>query len=79
MNESVSPSVCCVITMLHQTNKRHVNNTKLKLVFFQEKGNCPLHIAAQANQASQVELLVVYGADPGALDLGGKTPIDYAR
>ncbi|XP_071094149.1 ARF GTPase-activating protein GIT2-like isoform X2 [Haliotis cracherodii] len=47
--------------------------------FHMEKGNCPLHIAAQANQASQVELLVVYGADPGALDLGGKTPIDYAR
>ncbi|XP_046562539.1 ARF GTPase-activating protein GIT2-like [Haliotis rubra] len=47
--------------------------------FHLEKGNCPLHIAAQANQASQVELLVVYGADPGALDLGGKTPIDYAR
>ncbi|XP_041349002.1 ARF GTPase-activating protein GIT2-like [Gigantopelta aegis] len=47
--------------------------------FHMEKGNCPLHIAAQAGQSSQMELLVVYGADPGALDLGGKTPVDYAR
>jgi G protein-coupled receptor kinase interacting protein 2 len=28
---------------------------------------------------SQAELLVVYGADPGAEDSQGKTPIDYAR
>lgn len=28
---------------------------------------------------SQAELLAVYGADPGALDTGGKTPVDYAR
>lgn len=45
----------------------------------QEKGNTPLHIAAKAGQMLQAELLAVYGADPGALDSGGKTPIDYAR
>lgn len=28
---------------------------------------------------SQAELLTVYGADPGAPDTNGKTPIDYAR
>lgn len=28
---------------------------------------------------SQAELLTVYGADPGAPDSNGKTPIDYAR
>jgi hypothetical protein len=28
---------------------------------------------------SQAELLVVYGADPGAEDSQGKTPVDYAR
>lgn len=45
----------------------------------QEKGNTPLHIAAKAGQVFQAELLAVYGADPGALDSSGKTPIDYAR
>lgn len=45
----------------------------------QEKGNTPLHVAARAGQVSQAELLTVYGADPGAPDSNGKTPIDYAR
>lgn len=45
----------------------------------QEKGNTPLHIAAKVGQMLQAELLAVYGADPGALDSSGKTPIDYAR
>lgn len=44
-----------------------------------EKGNTPLHVAAKAGQVSQAELLTVYGADPGAPDSSGKTPIDYAR
>uniref|UniRef100_A0AAX7V307 Arf-GAP domain-containing protein n=1 Tax=Astatotilapia calliptera TaxID=8154 RepID=A0AAX7V307_ASTCA len=47
--------------------------------FHPEKGNTPLHIAAKAGQILQAELLAVYGADPGALDSSGKTPIDYAR
>ncbi|XP_033845389.1 ARF GTPase-activating protein GIT2b isoform X2 [Periophthalmus magnuspinnatus] len=47
--------------------------------FHPEKGNTPLHIAAKAGQVLQAELLSVYGADPGALDSCGKTPIDYAR
>uniref|UniRef100_A0A673CSX5 Arf-GAP domain-containing protein n=1 Tax=Sphaeramia orbicularis TaxID=375764 RepID=A0A673CSX5_9TELE len=47
--------------------------------FHPEKGNTPLHVAAKAGQVSQAELLTVYGADPGALDSNGKTPIDYAR
>ena len=37
------------------------------------------HVAAGAGQASQVELLLVYGADPGAMDTSGKTPMDYAK
>lgn len=45
----------------------------------QEKGTSPLHVAAGAGQASQVELLLVYGADPGAMDSFGKTPIDHAK
>uniref|UniRef100_A0A8C6LMZ4 G protein-coupled receptor kinase interacting ArfGAP 2b n=1 Tax=Nothobranchius furzeri TaxID=105023 RepID=A0A8C6LMZ4_NOTFU len=47
--------------------------------FHPEKGNTPLHIAAKAGQILQAELLAVYGADPGALDSSGKTPIDVAR
>ncbi|RVE68160.1 hypothetical protein OJAV_G00089680 [Oryzias javanicus] len=47
--------------------------------FHPEKGNSPLHVAAKAGQVCQVELLTVYGADPGALDSNSKTPIDYAR
>ncbi|KAM6930415.1 ARF GTPase-activating protein GIT2a isoform 4-T4 [Xenentodon cancila] len=47
--------------------------------FHPEKGNTPLHIASKAGQASQVELLTVYGADPGAPDSNGKTPVDYAK
>ncbi|XP_036455129.1 LOW QUALITY PROTEIN: ARF GTPase-activating protein GIT2a [Colossoma macropomum] len=47
--------------------------------FHPEKGTTPLHVAAKAGQVSQVELLSVYGADPGAPDANGKTPIEYAR
>ncbi|XP_061672337.1 ARF GTPase-activating protein GIT2a isoform X3 [Syngnathoides biaculeatus] len=47
--------------------------------FHPEKGNTPLHVAAKAGQVSQAELLTVYGADPGAPDSNGKTPMDYAR
>ncbi|KAM8865700.1 ARF GTPase-activating protein GIT2a isoform 8-T8 [Synchiropus picturatus] len=47
--------------------------------FHPEKGNTPLHVSAKTGQVSQAELLTVYGADPGAPDTNGKTPIDYAR
>ncbi|XP_013130803.1 ARF GTPase-activating protein GIT2a isoform X6 [Oreochromis niloticus] len=47
--------------------------------FHPEKGSTPLHVAAKVGQVSQVELLTVYGADPGAPDSSGKTPIDCAR
>ncbi|XP_037831716.1 ARF GTPase-activating protein GIT2a isoform X7 [Kryptolebias marmoratus] len=47
--------------------------------FHPEKGNTPLHVAAREGQISQVELLSVYGADPGALDSNGKTPFDHAQ
>uniref|UniRef100_A0A673ZMP2 GIT ArfGAP 1 n=1 Tax=Salmo trutta TaxID=8032 RepID=A0A673ZMP2_SALTR len=47
--------------------------------FHPEKGTTPLHVASKAGQVLQAELLVVYGADPGALDINGRTPMDYAR
>uniref|UniRef100_A0A672P954 ARF GTPase-activating protein GIT2-like n=1 Tax=Sinocyclocheilus grahami TaxID=75366 RepID=A0A672P954_SINGR len=47
--------------------------------FHPEKGNTPLHVAAKAGQPLQAELLTVYGADPGAPDSSGNTPIDFAR
>ncbi|XP_077150415.1 ARF GTPase-activating protein GIT1 isoform X5 [Ranitomeya variabilis] len=47
--------------------------------FHPEKGSTPLHVAAKAGQVLQAELLVVYGADPGAPDVNGRTPIDYGR
>ncbi|XP_062822636.1 ARF GTPase-activating protein GIT2 isoform X2 [Anolis carolinensis] len=47
--------------------------------FHPEKGSTPLHVASRTGQFLQAELLAVYGADPGALDSTGKTPIDYAK
>ncbi|KAH9402828.1 glycerophosphoinositol permease [Tyrophagus putrescentiae] len=44
-----------------------------------EKFNSPLHMAAKSGQSSQIELLLVYGANLAALDARGKTAIDYAR
>lgn len=44
----------------------------------QERSNTPLHVAANAGQALQVELLIVHGADPTKPDMNGKTPVDYA-
>jgi len=43
-----------------------------------EKDSSPLQVAAKAGQAGQVELLLVYGADPGAADRLGRTASDYA-
>ncbi|PSN45039.1 ARF GTPase-activating protein GIT2 [Blattella germanica] len=72
---------------LHSSVRTSNLETSLRLLsqgadpnyFHEEKGTTPLHVAAKAGQVSQAELLVVYGADPGAEDAQGKTPIDYAR
>uniref|UniRef100_S4RKX7 GIT ArfGAP 2 n=1 Tax=Petromyzon marinus TaxID=7757 RepID=S4RKX7_PETMA len=47
--------------------------------FHTDKGSTPLHVAAKAGQTLQAELLVGYGADPGALDMNGKTPVDPSK
>lgn len=46
--------------------------------FHPDRSNTPLHVAANAGQALQVELLIVHGADPTKPDINGKTPVDYA-
>lgn len=45
----------------------------------QEKGSTPLHSAAKAGQASQLELLIVYGADLTAKDSKGNTAYEIAK
>ena len=52
--------------------------TAICVFIFQDLGNSPLHAAAKAGQATQVELLIVNGADPSALDSNGKTAAEIA-
>jgi len=47
--------------------------------FHPEKNSTPLAVAGKAGQVCQVELLLVYGADPAAVDLTGKTASEHAR
>jgi len=47
--------------------------------FHPEKNSTPLAVAGKAGQAFQVELLLVYGADPAAVDLNGKTAGEHSR
>jgi len=46
--------------------------------FHPDKGNTPLHVAAQTGQATQCELLINYGADPSALDINEKVAATIA-
>ncbi|XP_014095719.1 ARF GTPase-activating protein Git [Bactrocera oleae] len=47
--------------------------------FHDEKRSTPLHVAAKFGQASQIELLIVYGADINAIDGNGLTPLEVAK
>lgn len=47
--------------------------------FNDEKGSTPLHVAAKSGQASQIELLIVYGGNLQAKDVNGNTPYDIAK
>lgn len=47
--------------------------------FHEEKLSTPLHVAAKFGQMSQVELLLVYGADINAIDGNNLTPIELAK
>ncbi|XP_063238160.1 ARF GTPase-activating protein GIT1 isoform X2 [Bacillus rossius redtenbacheri] len=72
---------------LHSSVRTSNLETSLRLLiqgadpnyFHDEKGTAPLHVAARAGQPLQVELLVVYGADPGVLSAQGATPAEVAR
>ncbi|CAL1537699.1 unnamed protein product [Lymnaea stagnalis] len=85
--DSDASSLDDVSRELHSSVRTNNVETCLRLLskgadpnyFYREKGNSPIHVAAQAGQASQVELLCVYGADPGAKDANGRTPYDYAK
>lgn len=80
-------SVDDISQQLHSSVRTNNLETVLRLIskgadpnyLHPEKGNCPLHVAAGSGQLLQIELLVIYGADPGALDVNGKTPIDHAK
>ncbi|KAG0710702.1 ARF GTPase-activating protein GIT2 [Chionoecetes opilio] len=74
-----------VSRQLHSSVRTSNLETSLRLLsqgadpnyYHKEKSCCPLHVAARAGQASQVELLIVYGADPGAMDPQGYTAGHY--
>ena len=65
--------------LLGDNGYRQLKNLSNFSIYFQDKGTCALHMASSAGQAMQVELLLVYGADPGAYDANGKTPTDHAK
>jgi len=47
--------------------------------FHPEKNSTPLQVAGRAGQAGQVELLLVYGADPGSVDKSGNDAAELAE
>ncbi|XP_017959296.1 ARF GTPase-activating protein GIT2 [Drosophila navojoa] len=47
--------------------------------YHEEKCSTPLHMAAKFGQASQIEMLLIYGADVNALDGNGMTPLELAK
>ncbi|XP_034950265.1 ARF GTPase-activating protein GIT1 [Chelonus insularis] len=47
--------------------------------FYKEKGTTPLHVAARAGQALQLELLIANGGNPNLIDANGHIPAEIAR
>lgn len=72
---------------LHASVRSSNLETSLRLIvqgadpnyFHEEKRSTPLHVAAKFGQASQVELLLVYGANTNAVDGSGLTPVEVAK
>lgn len=86
-----SKEECCteeeLSKQLHSSVRTSNLETSLRLLaqgansnyFYKEKGTTPLHVAARAGQALQVELLVANGANPSVVDLNGQTAADIAK
>lgn len=51
----------------------------IKYVILQEKGTTPLHVAARAGQALQLELLIANGSNPNMVDSNAQTPAEIAK
>lgn len=51
----------------------------IKYVILQEKGTTPLHVAARAGQALQLELLIANGGNPNMVDSNVQTPAEIAK
>ncbi|XP_066589482.1 ARF GTPase-activating protein GIT1 [Prorops nasuta] len=47
--------------------------------FYKEKGTTPLHVAARAGQALQIELLIANGGNPSIIDCNGQIPAEIAK
>lgn len=85
--DDVSSDDADLSQQLHSSVRTNNLETSLRLLsqgadanfFHPEKRTTPLHVAAQAGQALQVELLLVYGANPNEEDQQGRTPAYFAR
>ncbi|XP_043520855.1 ARF GTPase-activating protein GIT1 [Frieseomelitta varia] len=86
-----SKEECCneeeLSKQLHSSVRTSNLETSLRLLaqganpnyFYKEKGTTPLHVAARAGQALQVELLIANGGNPSIIDLNGQTPAEIAK
>ncbi|XP_054011690.1 ARF GTPase-activating protein GIT1 [Hylaeus anthracinus] len=72
---------------LHSSVRTSNLETSLRLLaqganpnyFYKEKGTTPLHVAARAGQALQLELLIANGGNPSIIDSNGQTPAEIAK
>ncbi|XP_076235244.1 ARF GTPase-activating protein GIT1 isoform X1 [Calliopsis andreniformis] len=86
-----SKEECCseeeLSRQLHSSVRTSNLETSLRLLaqganpnyFYKEKGTTPLHVAARAGQALQLELLIVNGGNPSVTDSNGQTPAEIAK
>ncbi|XP_043254789.1 ARF GTPase-activating protein GIT2 isoform X1 [Colletes gigas] len=86
-----SKEECCseeeLSKQLHSSVRTSNLETSLRLLaqgansnyFYKEKGTTPLHVAARAGQALQLELLIANGSNPSMIDSNGQTPAEIAK
>lgn len=68
-----------VIPVNTETHIAYYNIFELNVYNVQEKGTTPLHVAARAGQAFQVELLIANGANASVVDSNGQIAADIAK